>query len=88
MPDPIDAIEHMLKSRGWTRRHLIAAIGHTGRVSEIMNRKRPLTLGMIRVLVINFKMDAETLIQWYPTTQNSEPSVDVFEDIKILEHSA
>jgi HTH-type transcriptional regulator/antitoxin HigA len=73
MGDPIDAIEAMMKERGWTRRDLIPAFGHSGHASEVMSRKRPLSLGMIRCLVINYKMDAETMIQWYPTEQVPDP---------------
>jgi HTH-type transcriptional regulator/antitoxin HigA len=78
---PIDAIEAMLARRGWTRRHLMAAFGSTGKISEIMNRKRPLSLGMIRVLVFNFGMDAKTMIQWYPTTQQPVEPRNVFLEV-------
>jgi len=40
-PDPIQAIEYFMESRGWTRKDLEPSIGSRGRVSEIMNRKRP-----------------------------------------------
>lgn len=72
MSDPVDAIEKMLKERGWTRRHLIAVFATTARTSEIMNRKRPLTLSMIRCLVFNYGMNAEAMIEWYPTEQQPE----------------
>lgn len=79
--DPIDAIEAMLAARGWSRRHLGPALGSSGRICDIMNRRRPLSVGMIRVLVINYGMDAKTMIRWYPTaTQPVEP-VNVFEEI-------
>src|SRR4029453_992824 len=49
-PDPIAAIEFMMEQKGLTRRDLEPAIGSRGRVSEILNRKRPLTLPMVRAL--------------------------------------
>jgi len=49
-PDPIAAIEFMMEQKGLTRRDLEPAIGSRGRVSEVLNRKRPLTLPMVREL--------------------------------------
>ena len=65
--DPVTKIEEMLRKRNWERRHLYPAMGSSARTSEIMNRIRPLTLSMIRCLVINYGMKAEDLIPWYPT---------------------
>jgi HTH-type transcriptional regulator / antitoxin HigA len=85
MSDPIDAIEEMLRQRGWQRRHLYPALGSTGKASEVMNRVRPLSLPMIRCLVINYGMDAATMIKWYPTKmQPVEPInmlMKVFRDV-------
>jgi HTH-type transcriptional regulator/antitoxin HigA len=79
--DPIDAIETMLAERNWTSRHLMAALGTTGKISEIMNRKRPLSIGMIRCLVFNYGMNAETMIKWYPTKQQPDEPVNVFVEV-------
>ena len=49
-PDPIEAICFMMEQKGLTRRDLEPAIGARNRVAEILNRKRPLTLPMIRRL--------------------------------------
>lgn len=49
-PNPIAAIIFMMEQKGLTRRDLEPAIGSRGRVSEILNRKRPLTLPMVRAL--------------------------------------
>lgn len=68
-PDPIQAIEYLMESRGWTRKELEPAIGSRGRVSEIMNRKRPLTIGMIRKLEQMTGIPASVLIQPYATEQ-------------------
>lgn len=66
-PDPIAAIEFMMEQKGLTRRDLEPAIGGRGRVSEILNRKRPLTLPMIRALSALLDLPAELLIREYPT---------------------
>jgi HTH-type transcriptional regulator/antitoxin HigA len=68
-PDPIQAIEYFMDSRGWTRKELEPLIGSRGRVSEIMNRKRPLTSTMIRNLVQATGIPAAILIQPYDTEQ-------------------
>ena len=66
LPDPIEAIQYYMESRGLTRRDLEAYIGSRGRVSEILNRKRPLSLEMIRRLYAGIGIPAEVLIQSYP----------------------
>lgn len=66
-PDPIAAIEFMMQQKGLTRRDLERAIGTRARVSEILNRKRPLTLPMIRALSELLRIPAEILIQPYRT---------------------
>ena len=66
-PDPIAAIEFMMEQKGLERRDLEPAIGGRGRVSEILNRKRPLTLPMIRALSTLLDLPADVLIKDYPT---------------------
>ena len=61
-PDPIAAIEFVLEQRGLSRKDLEDVIGSSGRISEVMNRQRPLTLTMIRKLVAKFDLPAEVLI--------------------------
>ena len=65
-PDPISAINFMLDQKGLTRRDLEPAIGSRGRVSEVLNRKRPLTLAMVRALGKLLDIPAEILVQTYP----------------------
>ena len=72
-PDPIDALEYFLESRGWTRKDLEPCIGSRGRVSEIMSRKRPLTITMIRNLERATGIPASILIQPYATEQRQNP---------------
>jgi HTH-type transcriptional regulator / antitoxin HigA len=66
-PDPIAAIEFMMQQKGLTRRDLEPAIGSRGRVSEVLTRKRPLTLPMVRELSALLQIPAEVLIQPYAT---------------------
>lgn len=66
-PDPIQAIEYFMESRGWTRKELEPYLGNRGRVSEILNRKRPLTITMIRKLEQATGIPASILIQPYDT---------------------
>ena len=49
-PDPIALLEHVMEARGLTRKDLEPCIGLRARVSEVLNRRRPLTLEMIRRL--------------------------------------
>ena len=66
-PDPIEAIKARMQQRGLTRRDLEKVLGSKSRVSEVMNRTRPLTMEMIRRLHKEFGIPAESLIQ--PTTR-------------------
>ena len=71
VPDPIAAIEFMMEQKGLTRRDLEPAIGGRRRVSEILNRRRPLTLPMIRALSVLLDLPAELLIKEYPTASTA-----------------
>lgn len=62
-PDPVEAIKYFMDSRGLDRRDLEQYIGPSGRVSEVLSRKRPLTLAMIRKLNAGLGIPAEVLIQ-------------------------
>ena len=64
-PDPIEAILFMMEQKGLTRRDLEPAIGHRGRVSEVLNRKRALTLPMIRALSALLDLPADVLVAPY-----------------------
>ncbi len=70
-PDPIEAILYHMESRGLTRRDLEPYIGTRARVSEVLNRKRPLTMEMIRNLHKGLGIPAEVLIQSYHTFKNA-----------------
>jgi len=73
LPDPIEAIEYWMESRGLSRADLEPLIGSRGRVAEILNKKRPLTLRMIRNLGKNLGIPAEILVQEYPLADELEP---------------
>ena len=66
-PDPIAAIMFMMEQKGLSRRDLEAAIGSRGRVSEILNRKRPLTLPMVRALSVLLDIPTDILVREYRT---------------------
>jgi HTH-type transcriptional regulator/antitoxin HigA len=65
-PDPIEAIKYYMESRGLGRRDLEPYLGSRARVAEVLNRKRPLSLEMIRRLHTGLGIEAEILIQSYP----------------------
>jgi HTH-type transcriptional regulator/antitoxin HigA len=67
LPDPVEAILYHLESRGLTRRDLEPFIGSRARVSEILNRRRSLSLEMIRKLSSGLGIPVEVLIQPYDT---------------------
>jgi HTH-type transcriptional regulator/antitoxin HigA len=66
-PDPVEAILYHLVSRGLSRRDIEPYIGSRARVSEILNRRRPLTLPIIRRLQAGLGIPADILIQPYAT---------------------
>lgn len=75
LPDPIEAIEYHMGRLGLTRKDLEPLIGNRARVSEILNRKRPLSLRMIRNLSKGLGIPTEILTQEYPITQPAEEIV-------------
>lgn len=62
-PDPIEAIRFRFEQQGLDQAALIGVIGGRSRVYEVMNRKRPLSLEMIRRLNERFGIPAEVLIR-------------------------
>ena len=61
-PDPVEAIRFAMEQRGLSRHDLEPLIGSRARVSEVLNRKRSLTLSMIRKLHSGLGIPAEVLI--------------------------
>ncbi len=63
MPDPIDAIRFRMEQAGLRQQDLVPYIGSRSKVSEVLNRKRPLTLSMMRGLHRGLGIPAEVLLQ-------------------------
>lgn len=63
LPDPVEAIKFEMEQKGLSVKDLVPMIGKPNRVYEILNRKRPLSLKMIRNLHENLGVPAEVLIQ-------------------------
>jgi len=63
--DPIEAIQMMMEAQGLAQKDLIGIIGSKGRVSEVLNRKKKLTVNMIRSLEAELHIPASTLINEY-----------------------
>ena len=61
-PDPIEAIRFRMEQEGLTRTDLEKLIGSRARVSEVLNRRRPLTLAMIRRLRDALGISADVLV--------------------------
>ena len=61
-PNPIEAIKFEMEIRGLTRKDLEPYIGSRGRVSEVLNHKRSLSIEMIRNLHKGLKIPLESLI--------------------------
>jgi HTH-type transcriptional regulator / antitoxin HigA len=62
-PDPIEAIRFRMEQQGLTRKDLEPLIGTRTRVSEVLNRKRTLSISMIRRLHAELGIAAEVLIR-------------------------
>ena len=74
-PDPIDFLCHVMEVRGMVRKDLEAYLGPRGRVSDIMNRTRPMTLDMIRRLADGLSLPADVLIKPYLLRRRVEDHV-------------
>jgi HTH-type transcriptional regulator/antitoxin HigA len=65
LPDPIEAIKFRMEQMGYTQNDLARIIGFKSRASEILNRKRKLSLEMIRQLHTSLNIPTDVLIQTY-----------------------
>lgn len=63
--DPIEAIEYRMELSGYTQKDLSDLIGSRSRASEILNRKRPLTMQMAHKLSVEWNIPAEVLLKPY-----------------------
>jgi HTH-type transcriptional regulator/antitoxin HigA len=64
-PDPIEAIKYRMEQIGCTQNDLGTIVGLKSRASEILNKKRKLTLEMIRKLHAQLNIPTDVLIQSY-----------------------
>ena len=64
-PDPIEAIKIRMEEMDLKQKDLAQELGGKNRVSEILNKKRKLTVDMIRKLADKLKLSASILIQDY-----------------------
>ena len=65
LPDPIEAIKFRMEQLNYSQNDLAEVIGLKSRASEILNKKRKLTLEMIRKLAEKLHIPTEVLIQAY-----------------------
>jgi HTH-type transcriptional regulator/antitoxin HigA len=65
LPDPIEAIKFRMEQLNFSQNDLAQVIGLKSRASEILNRKRKLSLNMIRKLTEKLNIPSEVLIQAY-----------------------
>lgn len=63
LPDAVEAIKFRMEQRGLTPKDLESFIGRSNRVYEVLNRKRSLTLAMIRQLHDGLGIPAESLLK-------------------------
>jgi HTH-type transcriptional regulator/antitoxin HigA len=64
-PDPVEAIKFRMEQLGYNQNDLANVVGLKSRASEILNRKRKLSLEMIRQLHDRLNIPTEVLIQAY-----------------------
>ena len=65
LPDPIEAIKFRMEQLGYNQADLAKVVGLKSRASEILNRKRKLSLDMIRQLHNKLKIPTDVLVQAY-----------------------
>ncbi len=65
LPDPIEAIKFRMEQMGYTQNDLAKIMGLKSRASEILSRKRKLSLEMIRLIHQRLKIPTEVLVQAY-----------------------
>jgi len=78
-PDPVEAILFRMQERGLRQKDLAPVLGGKNRVSEVLARKRPLTLAMVRALSDSLQIPADLLIR--------EPETATYNATRIRETS-
>ena len=64
-PNPVEAIKFRMEQLGYSQKDLVSIIGLKSKVSEILNRKRKLSLPVIRKLNKSLKIPSDVLIKAY-----------------------
>jgi len=69
--DPVDVLRYAIDELGHTQAELAAIVGSRARASEVLARRRPLTLQMIQKITANWKIPADLLVRPYRTTASA-----------------
>lgn len=64
-PDPVEAIKHIMEAQGLEMHDMIPFLGSRSKVSEVINKKRGLSLNMIRKLSHGLHIPADLLVKEY-----------------------
>jgi HTH-type transcriptional regulator/antitoxin HigA len=64
-PDPVEAIKFVMEQNGKSRADLAKIVGSSARAAEILRRRRPLTLALVRALEREWGIPASLLVQPY-----------------------
>lgn len=75
-PDPVDAILYRMAEMGLKQKDLAEIMGSKSRASELLGRKRPLTVEMIRVLHERLRISADILVTPMRTIEKIEPDIE------------
>lgn len=70
-PDPVSVIKYFIAQKIHTQTELAEIFGSRSRASEVLNRKRPLTLEMVRALSSGWKLPVDLLVQPYALDQGT-----------------
>lgn len=81
--DPVEVLEYYMESRGISRSALIPFLGSKERVSEVLNRKRGLSLDMIRRLYAGLGIPAELLIGAKPRRASRGRSAQTGSNLRV-----
>jgi len=69
--DPVDVLHYAINELGHTQAELAKIIGSRARASEVLARRRPLTLQMIQKIAASWKIPADLLVRPYRTTASA-----------------
>jgi HTH-type transcriptional regulator / antitoxin HigA len=69
--DPVDVLHYAIDELGHTQAELAKIIGSRARASEVLARRRPLTLQMIQKITTSWKIPADLLVRPYRTTASA-----------------